>query len=72
MFKFLLIKALPKVWTEAFLRMEKQDIITKALEKCFEQELIRRTWKSFVQSVIKFLEDAVEECNAAMLWSDND
>lgn len=63
-----LIKLLPKVWKDAGKAIEKQNLVTKALEQAFQQEVIQGSWDSFLDSVISWLEDGLAEAKDAKSW----
>jgi len=61
----IIIKLLPRAWEYSFKKIEKQNLVTKALEGCWKNKLLRNTWLSFCNAVISWLQDAkaeVEEC----------
>ena len=68
MWEKLAVAILPKIWVEGFNKLEKQDIVTKALRASLKNPMIKKTWKSFLQSVKSFMEDAIEEINMAESW----
>jgi len=68
MWKAIAIKLLLKIWIEAFQKIEKMDITTKALEACLKNEMIRKTWKPFCKSVESFFKDCAKEANTAIDW----
>ena len=72
MLEKILIRILPKIWEASFKKLEKLNIITRALEQCFKNKLLRATWNSFLNSVTSWLEDAINEVNQARSWSSPD
>jgi hypothetical protein len=68
----LLVWVLPKIWVAGFGSLEKLDVITRALKLARKNKLVKKTWKSFVGSVVQFLEDGIAEAKASLEWSDDD
>ena len=65
------VMILPKIWAEGFKKVEKQDIVTKALRVCYKNKMMKKTWRPFIKSVVSFLEDGVDEAKTSLQW-DND
>ena len=53
---------------KAFGEIEKQNLITLALAKCYTVPAIQAVWGRFCDSVISLLEDAIGEAKAAKKW----
>lgn len=68
MWERILIKALPHIWRKVFLKLEDKDLMTRALDACYQNKVIRKTWKSFVSAIINWLEDAIKEAEKAYKW----
>jgi hypothetical protein len=60
---------LAKVFIYGFGQLERQDLVTKALERCYTVPQLKRVWGAFTDSVISLLEDAVGEAKKAKSWS---
>jgi len=60
---------LKKVFIRGFKRIEKQDLVTRALEQCFKVKKLRLVWEAFVSSIITFFEDAIDEAKKAKEWA---
>jgi len=68
MWEKIIIRFLPKVWEQGFNSIEKMNLVTKALEVCWKNKLLKATWHSFVDSVIGWLRDGISECEGAKHW----
>ena len=67
----IVVKVLPSLWKKASESMQKQDVITKALQACYKQPMLRKTWTSFTKAVENWLRDGIDEVNLAKHWTDD-
>jgi len=68
MWEKLLVKVLPKIWKLVFFKLEQKDLMTKALEICWRDERMRKTWSPFVWAIQNWLRDAIHECDECKKW----
>ena len=59
---------LAKLFTDGFKEIEKTNWITKALEICYKNAMLKGVWVQFVDSVIGILKDAIGEAEDAKGW----
>ena len=68
MWKRMLVALLPKIWQDGMKSVEKQNLVLKAMEVCWKNDILRKTWPSFTNSVQSWLKDAIDEVQQARKW----
>lgn len=57
------------VFIDGLKEIEKQNYITKFLEKMYQQPDLKKNWKTVCQGIAELLRDAMEETKVAGTWT---
>ena len=60
---------LAKMLMDGFKQIEKINWMTKALDICYKQSLLKSSWVPFLDSVDGLLDDAKDEVKQARFWT---